>query len=165
MTTVFSYVRLILFLGGVLIGVQLPVFVDQYGKSLEAHFLESGQNLNEFQNDAQKYFNGDMEKLIAYYKKNGDPVFLDGGESIQSIYHRYLELKNAMSNFTEGTWSAYTQAFFHPVPDIQEEVMKNYSYSVKLDLGAILFGLMCGFVLALFGEAILRVIVGAVVAV
>ena len=51
MRKILDYLRLLLFTGGVLIGVQVPGFIDQYGKSLEAHLLESSQSLKEFQRE------------------------------------------------------------------------------------------------------------------
>lgn len=146
-------------MAGVLISVQLPVFVDQYGQRLDAHYQESDRSVGAFRDDAKKFFNGDMEKLITYYKTNGDPVFHDGGESIESIYSRYLTLKKALANFQKGLWSAYSQAFIYPVADIQAEVRSNYSYAIKLDATAIVLGIAGGFMLALLGEGVLRGII------
>jgi hypothetical protein len=165
MATIFSYFRLILFLGGVLVGVQVPVFVHQYGNTLEAHFKESQSSLHEFQNNAREYFGGDMEALIAHYQKNGDPVFQEGGKSIQSIYARFIELKKAVADFRESVWNAYAQAIIYPLSDIRKEVLDHYAYAVKLDFGAILFGLVSGFVLAVFGELALRGLISALLSV
>ena len=159
MSIAISYLRLILFIGGVLLGIQFPGFVDQYGKRLEAHYLESMNSLRQFRVDAQKYFDGDMQKLIDHYRENGDPVFQDGGDSIQSIYHRHLLLETAVRTFNRDLWNAYYQALIKPVADIQNEALASYSYSVKLDLGAIVFGLICGLVMALFGEVVVRGII------
>lgn len=161
MSTIFSYLRLILFLGGVLAGVQVPVFVHQYGNTLEAHFKESESGMREFQDNAREYFGGDMEALIAHYQKNGDPVFQEGGKSIRSIYARFIELKKAVADFRESAWNAYAQAIVYPLSDIRKEVLDHYAYAVKLDFGAILFGLVSGFVLAVLGELVLRGLVGA----
>ncbi|MDY0223604.1 MAG: DUF2937 family protein, partial [Desulfobacterium sp.] len=88
----FSYIRVFVFLGCTLVGIQVPAFVDQYGKSLESRLIESRIALNEFQDDADKYFDGSVEELIAHYKKNDDQVFNEGGRSIQSIYDRNIML-------------------------------------------------------------------------
>lgn len=68
------------------------------GKSPESHLIESQNALNEFQEDADKYFNGSLKKLITHYEKNDDQVFNAGGNSIQSLHDRNLLLKK---NFTE----------------------------------------------------------------
>lgn len=163
MTTILSYLRLLLFLAGVLIGIQVPGFVDQYGKSLESHYLESGKNLREFQEDADKYFEGDIEELIAHYKKDKDPVFTSGGESIDSIYQRNINLKKALANFKQGSFSAYTQVFLSPVKDIRSEVWRAYTYTIKLDPSAIVVGLTSGLILAIVAEFAVRGLIALMV--
>ena len=76
MAIFFSYIRVFVLVGCSLIGIQVPGFVDQYGKSLESHLTESEIALNEFQDDADKYFNGSMERLIIRYQQNDDRVFV-----------------------------------------------------------------------------------------
>lgn len=154
----FSYIRLFVFLGCTLVGIQIPALVDQYGKSLESHLIESQRALGEFQNDADKYFNGSLEKLISHYKENGDQVFNAGGNSIQSIYDRNLVLKKNLQEFQSGSWAAYFQALLSPVPDVKKEVLKNYSYSIQLEPRAIAFGLVSGLIFAMAIEFLLRLL-------
>ena len=152
MRKILDYLRLILFTCGVLLGVQIPGFIDQYGKSLEAHLLESSLSLEEFQRDAQRYFDGNLEQLIAHYQSNPDPVIKDGGGSIAAIYNRNLRLKQAWESFTTSTYNAYTQVILKPLPEIKNEVWRNYTYNIVLKPSAIISGLTCGFTLALLIE-------------
>ena len=78
MNLFFFYIRVFVFLGVTLAGIQVPAFVDQYGKSLESHLTESRIALNEFQDDADKHFDGSIENLIAHYRDNKDQVFNEG---------------------------------------------------------------------------------------
>lgn len=156
MSTALAYLRLVLFLGGVMVGVQIPGFVDQYGKSLEAHFIESQKSLLNFQQDADKYFDGDIKKLILHYKSNGDPVFYEGGDSINDVYTRNTELKEAVFGFKKSAFRAYVQVFFSPVPDIRREVWESFTYSIKLDSSAISIGLLAGLILAVLVEFLVR---------
>lgn len=156
MAAVFSYLRLILFFSGVLVGVQLPVYVEQYGQSLRSHYVEAGRSLGEFRDDADRYFGGDLQALIDYYRNDGDAVFFDGGQSIEAIQQRHATLENALNRFRRDAWSAYTQAFLDPVTDVRQEVRENYSYSVRLDVAAITLGIVSGLLLSLLGETVLR---------
>lgn len=156
MATILSYIRMFLFIGGTLVGIQVPFFVDQYGKSLESHFLESQRSLNEFQDDADKYFGGRIDELIGHYKHSEDAVFKDGGASIEAIYNRYLLLKESLAKFRSSAHSAYAQALFSPIEDVSEDVRKNYSYAVKLDPAAVVFGLCSGLLLTVVIESLLR---------
>ncbi|MCB9494697.1 MAG: DUF2937 family protein [Desulfobacteraceae bacterium] len=150
MKIISHYLRLILFITGVLFGVQIPAFMDAYKNSLQAHLNESSKSLAEFQSDADKYFNGDLTKLINHYKSNKDPVFLEGGESIDSIYKRNLELEKAFLNFNKNFFNSFIHVFVFPLEDIKNEVLKNYSYSVKLNKASILGGIVTGTLLSAF---------------
>lgn len=150
------YVRIALFVIGMLIGLQFPMFVDQYGKSLNSHYIESSNSIGEFQQDANRFFAGDMQKLIEYYKDNGDPVFYEGGESIETILNRYLTLERAFTQFQLGSLSAYRQAFFNPIPDVQAEVWQHYDFATKLSPSAITIGLGVGMLCASLLELALK---------
>jgi len=152
MRKVLDYLRLILFTCGVLVGVQVPGFIDQYGNNLEAHLLESSLSLNEFNQDAQRYFDGSFDQLIAHYQSNLDPVIKDGGDSIAAIYNRNLELRQAWASFTTSTYSAYAHVILKPLPEIKNEVWHNYTFGITLKPSAIISGLTCGFSLALLIE-------------
>lgn len=156
MNLFFSYFRMFVFLGCTLVGMQVPAFVDQYGKSLESHLRESQVALQEFQADADRYFNGRLEELIAHYIDNQDQIFSDGGRSIQSIHERNLLLRTSFEQFHRSPWSAYTQALFTPVADVSDEVRKSHSYAVQLRSGAIAFGLVVGLLFTFVLELVLR---------
>ena len=152
MNKVLDYLRLILFVSGVLIGVQAPSFVEQYGKSLEAHYRESSLSLQAFENDAQRYFDGDLNKLIEHYQSNSDPVINAGGDNIRAIYSRNTVLAQARTAFYSSGYHAYMQVFFKPLLEIKAEVRANYTYSIVLNPSAIISGLGCGFMLSLIIE-------------
>ena len=105
---------------GVPAGVQVPHFVDQYGKALQSHYLKIQQNLAQFQQEADKYFDGDPEKLIGEYKASDDHVFKEGGDSIDTIYQRYQQLQIAHQNFQSGSLAAHQQTFKPGWIDSQE---------------------------------------------
>jgi len=150
MKKIAEYFRLIIFVASMLLGIQAPSFVNQYGKSLESHLRESNLSLQEFQADADKFFSGDMLKLIQHYQKNDDKVFNAGGESIDNIYQRNQLLKSASQAFRKDTLSSYLVALKNPVPDIRDEVRENYTYSIILDKIAIFLGAIFGFVSLFF---------------
>ncbi len=149
MRPISDYLRLLFFTSGLLIGVQLPTFIDQYGKSLEAHLIESAVSLKEFEKDALHYFQGDLEQLIAHYQASKDTIIQDGGKSIKAIYHRNQVLVRAWNNYTASPYSAYTHVLLTPLADIKSEVWSSYTYSIILNPSAMISGLAGGFILSL----------------
>ncbi len=155
MRTILEYIRLILFVGGAFIGVQIPSFVDQYGQRLESHLIESKTSIEGFQNDAKKYFNGDIEALIRHYASNTDPVINDGGESIASLHSRAQFLTKSWLEFNAGFHQRYWHAFAAPVTTIRTETWGGYDFAVKLNIAGISWALGLGLVLSMLSELIL----------
>ena len=74
MSKLLDYIRLSFFAAGLLLGVQIPAFVSDFGHALDAHLIEANNTLAPFKKDAQNYFNNDLNKLIAHYENIGDDI-------------------------------------------------------------------------------------------
>ena len=77
-----SYLRLMLFTCGLLLGVQVPGLINDYSQRVQAHLLESREGLKGFQQTAQRFFNGDLDALVRHYRASDDPVFNSDANSI-----------------------------------------------------------------------------------
>ena len=76
MTTIlYRYLMIVVACISLLIGLQIPNFVDQYQKRVDAHLREVSVNLQPFQDIATKYFDGDMNKLIELHRNSGEKAF------------------------------------------------------------------------------------------
>jgi len=152
-----EYIRLCLFFGAALIGIQVPSFVEQYGQRLQSHALESNASLGEFQADADRYFNGDIEELIEHYKNSKDRVFVDGSKSIGAISNRNTLLVRSLEQFNASPVSAYQATFLTPVDDIRKEAWTHYDHSIRLKPISIVWALGLGAVVALLCEILIRI--------
>ena len=150
-----QYIRIMVFVAGTLVGLQLPAFVDQYGRALASHEQESQRAVREFQDDADRFFDGSMEALVAHYRSSGDTVFNAGGESILELVERRDLLSGALGEFQSGPINAYLHTLLAPVVDIRDEVIRNYGYAVNLRPLAIGIGLMAGLLLMLAVDLLL----------
>ncbi|MBD9481904.1 DUF2937 family protein [Pseudomonas sp. PDM14] len=143
-----SYLRLALFAVGLLVGVQIPGFIDDYGKRVEAHRLESEESLRGFRETAQRFFNGDLAALVAHYRASTDDVMRSDADSVAHLVNRNLLL--------EGEWLAMQGPWYAQIwhltteadPALLEETKAAYSYQVMLAPEAIAWGLGCGLLLA-----------------
>ncbi|TYT75016.1 DUF2937 family protein [Desulfobotulus mexicanus] len=157
MMKLYAYARLILFMAGVLFGIQIPGFLDAYGKSLEFRLQESMRSLALFQKDADRYFEGDLGRLIDHYDKTGDPVFQDGGGNIAAISARKNLLEKALIDFRKSRFNAICHVLLRPVKDVRDSVFETYTHVIRLDTDAVFAGLAAGLVTALFLEMLLSV--------
>lgn len=147
MHKILEYLGLVVFSTGLLVGIQVPGLVDLYGKLLQARVLESNASVSEFQDDADRYFHGDLDKLVEHYDANTDPVIVSGGESIRAVVTRNRRLQAALEQFRASTVSAYRHAILSPLPEIKAQLWRDYTYRIVLDPAAIGFGVafaLCG---------------------
>lgn len=159
MKFMFEYVRLMLFALGLLLGIQVPSFVDQYTKRVDAHLIEAQQSLSGFQQTADRYFSGNVEKLIAHYKVSEDPVFRNDADSIQSIYMRVQLLTNELAQLQKHSFIAAYHSLFNHQNALMEETLAQYSYVILLSPGALLWGICLALAFAMVIESLLRLLI------
>ena len=150
-----AYLRLALFAVGLLAGVQVPGFVDQYAKRVSAHYLEVAQNFTGFQNTADQYFGGSIDALIAHHEQSSDSVFKDEAKPIRALYARLQSLAVELAAMNRSIFSRIMHVAFRPDKEILNETLAAYSYTVPLNQAAILSGVSSGLLLALMVEAVL----------
>ena len=140
--TLFSaYSRLVLFAIGLLLGIQVPGFIDQYTQRIDAHFREVSINISGFQETADRQFSGDLQALINYYAASNDPVFVSDAESIQLIADRYQLLSAEQAALQASMLASALHVMFRANPEFFDETLTQYSYTVPLNAIAIQWGL------------------------
>ena len=141
-TSIFrTYSRLTVFAVGILLGIQVPSFVEQYNQRIDAHFREVSTNISGFQDTADRLFDGDLEALIAYYAKSNDAVFESDAGSIRLIVSRYNRLLVERSALDNNTFAVAVHVMFGADQEFYQEAMRQYSYTVPLNSIAIQWGL------------------------
>jgi hypothetical protein len=148
-----SYLRLILFTLGLLVGVQVPGFIEDYAKRVDAHRLEAEQGLKGFRETAARFFQGDLDALVAHYRASSDPVMRSDAESVASLVARDSLLQREWQAL-QGPW--YQRAWHVLVganPELRKETLAAYSYQLLLVPEAIAWGLGAGLLLAWLVES------------
>lgn len=149
-----SYLRLVLFTAGLLIGVQIPGFISDYTKRVEAHMLEAQQSLRGYTETAQRFFNGDVQALIQHYRSSDDPVFRTDADNINNLLTRNQTLDREWLAL-QGPW--YARAW-HVLTDadtnIRTETWNGYTWQVLLSPEVIGWGLLCALLFSLVIESI-----------
>jgi len=149
-----SYLRLILFAVGLLLGVQIPGLINDYSQRVQAHLIEARQSLAGFNDTAQKFFNGDLQALVAHYRASDDPVFRSDADTIGGLVSRNELLENEWLSL-QGAWYARDwHALVNADPAIRSETLKGYSYQLLLVPEAVVWGIVCALLLAWVLESI-----------
>ncbi|MHC8304758.1 DUF2937 family protein [Pseudomonas sp. PB3P13] len=153
-----SYLRLVLFAAGLLIGVQVPGFISDYAKRVEAHLLEAQTALSGFQGTANQFFKGDMQALVAHYRASEDPIFRSDADSLSNMLNRQLALDKQFQAMQGPWYIRFLQVVLAADPDIRKETWNGYSYQILLTPQAMIWG-MSGALLLSFGiECLFRLI-------
>lgn len=147
-----SYLRLLVFAFGLLVGVQVPGLVDDYGKRVAAQRAESEESLLGFRETAARFFNADLNALVAHYRASTDEVMRSDADSIAHLVSR-SELLEAEWLAMQGPW--YAQAWHLATGadrDLLGETLQAYRYQVLFTPEAILWGVICALLLAWLAE-------------
>ncbi|MDR7024549.1 MAG: DUF2937 family protein [Pseudomonadales bacterium] len=149
-----SYLRLALFALGLLVGVQVPGFIDDYSKRVEAHRIESEQGLKGFRETAKRFFKGDLVALVGHYQASTDPVMRSDAQSLGTLVERSAFLERE-SKAMQGPW--YGQVWHLATAadhELLEETFAAYRYQVLLVPEAIAWGIACAMLLAWLLESL-----------
>lgn len=143
-----GYLRLLLFAFGLLVGVQVPGFVDDYAKRVAAHRAESEASLLGFRETAARFFDGDLNALVAHYRASSDAVMQSDAESVGHLVAR-AELLEDEWLAMHGPWYAQVWHLASAADRaLLAETFEAYSYQVLLAPQAIAWGLGSGLLLA-----------------
>jgi hypothetical protein len=140
MSILYRYLIVIVACVSLLVGLQIPNFVDQYQKRVDAHLREVTVNLQPFQEIANKYFGGDFAKLIELNVKSDAKPLQEEGLAIELMVKRKLRFEADMAALQTSLPMKALHILLHGDREILNEALAQYSYAVPLDLDALLFG-------------------------
>lgn len=132
--------RLVIFAVGLLIGIQVPAFVDQYERRVDAHYREVSINISGFQATANLLFEGDLDALVQYYRNSSDAVFNRDADSVALIVSRYRRISAEQEALATGSLARIFHVIFAGDSEFLDETFAQYGYTVPLNGLAIAWG-------------------------
>ncbi len=154
----YRYLMIIVACVALLIGLQIPNFVDQYQKRADAHLREVTVNLQPFQDIASKYFGGDLGKLIDLHRNSGVKPFQDEGAAIEKMVQRKLRFEAGIAALNTSLPLKAWHVLLHGDREILDEALVQYSYAVPLNQDALVFGAGAALVILLLVELLLMLV-------
>ncbi len=136
----YRYLMIIVACISLLVGLQVPNFVDQYQKRVDAHLREVSINLQPYQEIANKYFNGDMDKLIELHRNSEVKPFQEEGLAIAKMVARKLRFEADLAALQTSLPLKALHVLLHGDREMLDEAMGQYSYAVPLNQDALVFG-------------------------
>jgi hypothetical protein len=134
------YLMIVVACIALLFGLQLPSLADQYEKRVDAHLREVTINFRPFQEIADKYFNGSIEKLIEFHHQSGQKPFQEEGAAVEKMYQRKLRFEAEMSALKTSLPYRIVHILFNSDQEMMGETLSQYSYTVPLNQDALVVG-------------------------
>lgn len=123
------------------LGSQIPAFFDDYRQRVGGAAGEAGKSLGQFQDDADKYFGGSLDKLIEHYKGNTSDVIQDGGENIGFLQERFNELQSAYDTLKNSSILEKPMEYWNAVDmDLVKQTLNDFVPSIPLSPEGLAFG-------------------------
>lgn len=138
-----------------LLGLQLPNFLQQYELRLQGHFAEAKMQLGKFQSLADQYFQGDLQALIAQHKSSDVRVFKDEALLIESHYLRVQQLQKQIDVLDQPIWYRLWSLSQQIKQPIVKEAWFGYQANIILNQQAILVGVVVAVLMMLCLEILL----------
>lgn len=148
----YRYLMIVLACIALLLGLQVPNFVDQYQKRVDAHLREVGVNLQPFQEIANKYFGGDMNKLVELHRASVEKPFQEEGAAIEKMIARKLRFEADLAALNTSLPMKALHVLLHGDKEMRGEVMAQYTYAVPLNQDALVFGACVALLILLLVE-------------
>ena len=140
MKVLYRYFLILVACAAVLFGIQIPNFVDQYEKRLDAHFIEVEENLRGYQEIADRYYGGTIAALIKKHERSEDRATREEGRPIRRMYERYQRFRDEKTSLETDLVQQITCILIRGDRGLINETYVNYSFTVPLNSEAVLSG-------------------------
>jgi Protein of unknown function (DUF2937) len=154
MNTIYRYLLIMIACASILLGIQIPSFVDQYEKRLDAHLIEAENNLRGYQDIADKFYGGSIASLLDKHERSLDETFKAEAQPIKNIFERYRRFAKAKLSLDTGLPGKIAFIITQGDKELINETYTSYSFTVPLNGAAVACGFMVMAVMVLLVELI-----------
>jgi len=137
-----------------MVGLQIPNFIDQYVKRVDAHYQEAREGFKYIQQTANTYHQGSVEQLIEKHRESGDAIFRSEAEGIEDNYKRLKFLTLELDALKGSLLEQLTHIVFNSDKRLLSETQRQYTANVPLNTIAGIFGLIAAVLASVLYELI-----------
>lgn len=136
----YRYLLIVLAIAAVLVGIQVPGFIDQYEKRVDAHLSEVTTNLRGFEEIARRHHGGSFEALLREHETSTSPTFRDEAKPLRDMLERRETFLREQQALQTGLLGQATHILFDANRELLAEARASYSYSVVLTPDTVMAG-------------------------
>ena len=155
MKTIHYIFLVILFIAGFLSGVQVPNFIDQYEKRIDAHYLEANESFKGFQEIADRFHGGSMESLIEKHEASGDSTFNAEATPLRKVFERKIRFEREHQALQTSLFGKARHVAVAGDRETIQETWNNFSVGFPLNIPSVMSGLSIAGVLIILLELLM----------
>lgn len=152
MSRIHHYISILVFTAALMLGVQLPNFVDQYVKRIDATQKEITLQHKEYLTIATRHGQGSIDALIKKHEASPDRTFRAEAEPIRKNQARKKRFDLELQALEGSFWSQAMHLLISGDREILRETYNNYSANLPLNTHAAICGLLFGMIASLLLE-------------
>lgn len=137
---IYRYFILLLAASALLVGIQAPNLLKQYQQRLAAQYAEAMVYYRDYRVLADRYYDGDINRLIAAHRQSNEPAFQEEADIIEKLVSRVAifeqQLKLHQQAYPYQLWALV----WNNNDELMRGTLKEYSFNVPLDQRALATG-------------------------
>jgi len=131
----------LLFAIALIIGMQVPAFIQEYYQRLAGHLAEATRQLFQFKHIADNLYQGDLAQLVNHYLLNADHTIQQTGNLLQQLMTRQAELQRYVDHLQATT---YPNKLYYFITEFDHRIglatWSDFHFTIPLELPAIVTG-------------------------
>lgn len=132
----------VLFTITVILGMQLPAFINAYVQRLSGHLNEANIQLSKFEEIAKFQYQGDIDKLVNAYLKNTDFSIQQTGKMIAELINRTEHFQVHMDALNSGEYIERVKYFLLNLDhSLARDTLNYFELSLPLTFEAVITGI------------------------
>ena len=144
----------ILLICAVVAGGLIPGFIAQYRQRLGGRLDQARLDLAPWQQLADQYYSGSLDKLIQYHLDSSDPKFHAEGAVIRALANAVQQLQSAVAALHGTLWQQLSYLSTHTDPALARATLHDWVPNFSLSTEGILFALAFALLLWLLFHAL-----------
>ncbi|KGJ98720.1 DUF2937 family protein [Thalassotalea sp. ND16A] len=140
----------VLFAINMVVAMQLPGFIQQYGQRLAGHLDEAKYQLANYQYIADQHYQGDIQLLVKRYQTNSDPGINAAGDLVFELIERISLLTAQVEHLFNRNFFSKIYYFIIEIDlAVAQATLRDYQLSIPLDKASLLIGFVFAVVVSL----------------
>lgn len=137
------YLSLVVFTLGFIVGIQIPNYLDQYAKRVDARLREAGDHLHGYQLIADRNHGGSLDALLERHRQSIDETFRAEAPVIERLIVQKQLYQREQNALELGWFRAVGFLVLRGNRSLMRETWRQYSTGIPLNTQAVVAAFLC----------------------